>query len=1587
MESKNQAQPPGGKTANNDKKQPQEKTQLDEFKAIHINAQVMNLARIDTKRVTRRIAMRILDRLGQNQKLTGVGSIALTILGESLNETEAGGIPSLEQAMKAYNSFKTEVSKLNGPTKSKNTAERQEATRKAQKALTDFRNGVAAYAQTNDAKEMGFLDEAINVEDEVRDFIDQFVGQVDYMYSPIKRPPIFFVFDFDEKGNEKTKGPKDINASTIRNSFVESGTFGLMNIMRSCAGRPGVDEEDITGYELGEFIGAMDQPGHPKTRKEMSDVMKVYLADGERVSSDSVSHCTMVQIYRSDITSSDADSFICEAFLNMAIPAEMSRAVPFLDVSVLAPLSTLTADGRYPADGFAMSMEKWLGDMFSRNPYSWNDSLDSNRYKFALTKIPGSSYKMTNDEGKPGPNMNIAMTAGSEIFLSPQTMVNAPYDSSDSMLSGDGSETGAASMARQRDFTRPFLSVESFNLEVSPSEFGLMASSKGMLRLRLHDISKMKEIAPLINNNAMQNTFLRINFGWSHPLSYPKYDVTEVWGFNHIPVHATSFENDFRHFQDGSKGAFTNVIANEVGELIGAQQVTKDFRVVMSDFSVDGSEVQINLSLVPAAERTAQTIDIANFEGGPDWEQLTSMVRDIKERVSQFNKVGYKEIELPSTVSGIDSASIFNVDKKQKKALKKFLNKLRTRGIGEDLRRSLVALFNSNKIEAMKKSRAAMFNDRITALKRAKDPFLCNKGYFKNFTSESTFCSLGHLIGGFVGRAINELYNPTDSLLVFEPFNMDAGGAFDRNIAQFPIKWTDIEKEIRPVFEKNSKVSLQSFMVNVLSKLVNIQGAPAYGVGELKQTKKTTDKQVKAFQARQERSLSRIYTGNANNSGKHDTRFVVPRVVFQISDAPTRHFLPEYNAEVDGKRSYLTEKSAYRDDISRTIRILFRDSMHVPNKIMQKMQESSGRPGHVFRYPRRDEKGSLRPMHIQPGYVLTYQEKLKAQANIEFGLIGDSYPDAVSVPEKMPLADIGLTNLEGARGETYMIKDVSADRKLTPEFIKSIVKPMFSTVEYATEASGILEARLQSQGDSDKATMEILEAEGYGKKDKKAKTPSGLPMQVNPFELELTTFGCPFFNFGQQYYFDFHTGTSMDALYRIGTISHDISPGQFKTSITAYKSNDSSHYESIFAQTADQIEQINAETLKKLLASGEDMPSADEFALIDARDELRTLSSEEIEDARRRAKEMADGPRKEYEAADLERERINRAKLIQQGIYSYDALHMKTSPSQDFVDRYTDYTEAQRQEMRERELQSIEMAKADEEHQRKSLAKHRLQEQIDKMSKDASREEKIAFTNIMNALAKDALTVDQIEKHTDDLKFQDRLKRTAERKAKQDKIRMENAAERKKQQDAEDKAAAFANFKEALEIARGFAVEEAQLEVQMKVARIEDARASCKISLPDTFAKLESIELIIEDRWFRSDIVTSGFDLVCRAHGFPNSDFATHIENLVGGARYPIDPKKTDFGLPTIKKADGSDHDPVVLDLKKMAAKIENSPDLSFYTAALGKLIDFYLLMSEDEELMKKRISRLKKFKVDDPPIFTGVGEDVMMRLRPKIEK
>ncbi|NBW58820.1 hypothetical protein EBR43_13810 [bacterium] len=124
---------------------------------------------------------------------------------------------------------------------------------------------------------------------------------------------------------------------------------------------------------------------------------------------------------------------------------------------------------------------------------------------------------------------------------------------------------------------------------------------------------------------------------------------------------------------------------------------------------------------------------------------------------------------------------------------------------------------------------------------------------------------------------------------------------------------------------------------------------------------------------------------------------------------------------------------------------------------------------------------------------------------------------------------------------------------------------------YGIQGTAVKQANLSSMQNPQLSTVNMLRSPRNTQLQPNGEQPGGLPMQVIPAELSLTTLGCPIVNYAQQFFIDFQTGTSLDNIYGVTGLTHKISPGNFSSEIKLAPFDAYGQYYNLMSNIRNQI--------------------------------------------------------------------------------------------------------------------------------------------------------------------------------------------------------------------------------------------------------------------------------------------------------------------------------------------------------------------------------------------------------------------------------
>jgi len=175
---------------------------------------------------------------------------------------------------------------------------------------------------------------------------------------------------------------------------------------------------------------------------------------------------------------------------------------------------------------------------------------------------------------------------------------------------------------------------------------------------------------------------------------------------------------------------------------------------------------------------------------------------------------------------------------------------------------------------------------------------------------------------------------------------------------------------------------------------------------------------------------------------------------------------------------------------------------------------------------------------VNPGHVKAMVENL--QAAIDDDLLEALPPEIETVDGERRQKKLSSFSPEELATKQFRIKGGFSS-------LKNFIRKTMPAVVYGTQNSAIISANLQTQNNPQLASVNMIRGGlGAGTSAQGARD-GGVPLQVTPTQLSLKMIGNPLLNFGQHFFIDFGTGTTIDNQYVITGLEHIIEPGKFET--------------------------------------------------------------------------------------------------------------------------------------------------------------------------------------------------------------------------------------------------------------------------------------------------------------------------------------------------------------------------------------------------------------------------------------------------------
>jgi hypothetical protein len=876
-----------------------------------------------------------------------------------------------------------------------------------------------------------------------------------------------------------------------------------------------------------------------------------------------------LQVFNPKLTPAKRDTGAVALFMNCIPTLELSRCQPYLDITVISQKSGVSKDdGRIQTMGMMQFLLGSSAPAESSADYYMATALDGESlHDFEQTQqtveaqaaaLPASDPNSI-DPDHEAPEV---ATAGMEMFLAPQTMVPVigtgpsarmeryeDYEAFSPPPGGapdDFPSVGGRRGAGIIDPFRPMMTIEDFSVSVTPSK-GMMSHETAELSLIMHDRSRLSEISEFVKPDLYGSTELLITYGWSHP----------------DPSGGTD--------SDG------NVQGNFFGALLNLCKVKKKYMVVNSSFSFDEvGQVKIKLKL---SMKGSGNIDTATLSQGEGIDDIMQTLKDLQGAIQVIKEQIQADAEATGDASSAkdmfgssfmtaasDTSKALTVDKETADAIKKFISEKRnsTNPAEEELAGTLTDMFGSNGTGGVVAEAQATIADAVAgkiqhlqSMRQSnKDPFARTvrgangSTQFVNAKYNSPkFVSFGAMMMYMVGKPLAATRRFDEIQFIFYPVNDKASYLSGLTIADIPIKIEDFKKKFEEVTKTTVNMPLGRFLGFMTKEFIQNQASYVYGLTSLFETDEEGETQMKEefkedatkLNDEKKKRLEDAYGPDA------DIEFKMPRIKMEMQAVPCKP-----GTHPNGKKGTI-------------LRIHMYDTVCTPYTSLMKMLGAA----------RSDSIGLLSsaaggvPGEVEAGPNPDGGWDVSHRANFFEGLMNAIDAGLIECVPQTAMDGMDGNDPSGVDIEEF----VETQFRVKGGFaaLKDYMMKSMPSIIYGSSNSAVLSADLSSMNDPKLASINMLRAGGSGGDGPQGSRDSGLPLQTSPVSLGLTTYGCPLISYGQQFFIDFGTGTTIDNVFVVTGIDHSLSQGKFETKLKMTQTDAFGKYISMFGSVKSAL--------------------------------------------------------------------------------------------------------------------------------------------------------------------------------------------------------------------------------------------------------------------------------------------------------------------------------------------------------------------------------------------------------------------------------
>ena len=874
---------------------------------------------------------------------------------------------------------------------------------------------------------------------------------------------------------------------------------------------------------------------------------------------------TAVQFHNPALNFANRSSGLCGVFLNLLPTIEISKCQPYVDIKLLTKTAQTETVGGQTRIGDGISLLRFL-----KGKAVVGDTDVNETWALALPKglelptqvVYRDDGSIDYDEnGQPKTEAAPATVAGMEVFTSPQTLVNGNephYDIGPERL------TPAGRAASVIDKFRPFMTLKSFDVDVVPAR-GMISTKSAAIALTLHDRSRLAEIGQLVKPDGLANIEILAEYGWSHP-------------------EAMGGRNDF-------------------ATMLNSLRVKEKFQVVNSGMSFnDVGEVDINLKLVSKGNNDLTFRMVTDANVAQAFDQINGLLRSIRQikRSIRADLVENEEMVGAQVMGKANSVSaIMSMSQEDMQELQNVIDGILDNPNASEDYTSLAnnmqqAIVGAQSLETKIQN---AIKTQIDACKFGTDPFakacppldinIITEQEINGQTEEvfrlDGYSSFGKIALEFIAKPLAATRKFDEVQLMFYPINQYSTYARDDDTGSFPINLATFEEQLKTKLKKNPSLTLAAFVGFINTTFFNNIASDIYGFGSIYERDPETGKSKlraqyeESQEARTQIASEKKAVFEAAYGAGCEQKFTKPSIQLYLETVPGAG-------------------SASGGDNTTILRVHLFDQAATSYSGFAEMWESlrgslssAINTAAVSAFRAREnppEAGSGQEANLN-NYSAHFAEQMALLADMDIleGVAADG--SSVPIDQLAPAFD-AVSGLETSQTEIENIQNnlnIEYVRiKGGPAGLKYLFHRNMPSIKYGSTYSAVIKANLKTQQDNRMATIHMQRNSRAGGGPDGGQD-DGLPLRTFPAQLSMEMYGCPLMNFGQQYFIDFGTGTTLDDVYGVSGVSHKFSPGKFTTNVKFVPLQKFGTFQSMLGNFGKMIAEIGS-----LAADAEEAP-------------------------------------------------------------------------------------------------------------------------------------------------------------------------------------------------------------------------------------------------------------------------------------------------------------------------------------------------------------------------------------------------------------